>query len=461
MLPRTALWALALALPLEVHAQPPAANVARRDSVEPFDLTTGESKTDAKGLAHYMRLASSHARRVMQARAESEAAAAGPTETLGRLLPQLSLRAAYTRNQFEARGLRVEEGTGATSTVVLLPRDQWDLDASATVPLLDLHRWYDHASARATWVAARNRLEVVQADVLLEVARFYLAAVAAQQKLRSATRALEAARADVRYVEARRTIGGATSLTLARANLEEQRARQRLIEQRRVLLEQLRQLGTLCGTGQPHAVAPVLVDLTPPAPADYRRVTLRPELRDARARRRSAEAAARASYWKLAPALQAIASEHFGNTPGFAGRRGWYTLLLQLRLDVDLSRLGRARQASAHARAERARFSHTKDVLQDQLYLARLAVITGIETVRTAREAERVAIRAAEAARAQFRLGSGTQRDVIEGERDRVSAEAERAEAEAKLALERLALRRARGQSLLEWPRRSSGAKDG
>jgi outer membrane protein TolC len=83
-----------------------------------------------------------------------------------------------------------------------------------------------------------------------------------------------------------------------------------------------------------------------------------------------------------------------------------------------------------------------------------MTVRTDIARSRAARVQAEVSARAAEHALERYRVGEGTQLDLLQAQRDAFAAEAGRIQADADLVDARAQLRLAAGESLLEPPAR-------
>src|SRR5712672_975931 len=85
----------------------------------------------------------------LEARANLSQQRAQADSTLGRVLPGVSARGSYTRNQY---GSQIDIATpGQPSQIItLLPQNQWDGTATLTVPLIDLAGFRRVSAARTT-----------------------------------------------------------------------------------------------------------------------------------------------------------------------------------------------------------------------------------------------------------------------------------------------------------------------
>src|SRR5881275_2444831 len=122
---------------------------------------------------------------------------------LGRVLPGISARGAYTRNQY---GTTVDLGNGP---ITVVPDHQWDGSATVTVPLIDAAGW-----ARA---AARLQVEA-------QVAQNYDQLVADSALVAVSGTALEVSKEGLRLAQNRLSAGVAPALEVdrARADVEQQ-----------------------------------------------------------------------------------------------------------------------------------------------------------------------------------------------------------------------------------------------
>src|SRR5215468_1467839 len=68
---------------------------------------------------------------VLEAKANALQQSAGSDAALGRVLPGVSARGSYTRNQYGS----------SFQGITITPIDQWDAYGTVTVPLIDLAGW--------------------------------------------------------------------------------------------------------------------------------------------------------------------------------------------------------------------------------------------------------------------------------------------------------------------------------
>src|SRR5260370_1458532 len=87
---------------------------------------------------------------------------------LGAVLPGVSARGSYTRNQYSST-----IDVGLPQPVTLVPKDQWDGSATLRVPLVDLAGFRKVSAARTTAEAAGHQLAATQLQILGQVAQDY------------------------------------------------------------------------------------------------------------------------------------------------------------------------------------------------------------------------------------------------------------------------------------------------
>src|SRR5690348_12412659 len=85
----------------------------------------------------------------LEAKANLAQGEAQAQSALGRVLPGISARGSYTRNQYSS-----EIDLGAPGRVTVVPSDQWDGTATVRVPLVDLPGFRRVGAAKAAAEAA-------------------------------------------------------------------------------------------------------------------------------------------------------------------------------------------------------------------------------------------------------------------------------------------------------------------
>src|SRR6266481_8805915 len=94
----------------------------------------------------------------LEARANLSQQEAQAVSTLGRVLPGVSARGSYTRNQYSSQVNLAPTGQ-PPQPVTLVPIDQWDGSATLTVPLIDLAGFRRGAAARPRAQAGAHQLD--------------------------------------------------------------------------------------------------------------------------------------------------------------------------------------------------------------------------------------------------------------------------------------------------------------
>jgi outer membrane protein TolC len=105
--------------------------------------------TQAGGLDDLLTRAANSDPQVAGAVADADATAARAGQARAGLLPQITVRAGYTRNQYAT-----EVTIPGQDPVVITPIDQLEANARLDVPLIDLAAWTDLAAAQGCRSAA-------------------------------------------------------------------------------------------------------------------------------------------------------------------------------------------------------------------------------------------------------------------------------------------------------------------
>ncbi len=370
------------------------------------------------------------------------------TQALGRLLPSLSARGAYTFNQFEV-GVTLPT-SGAANQITITPRNQVDLTVSVDVPLVDVAAWARLDAARQSEAASQVRVRATLDDVSRSVARSYFQWVGASALVTASERALDVATRSIERLRARNAAGAALVLDIQRAEAEAARARLTLADARLTVATAARALAT--ATGITPTVAPTLGDnLRDEAPlAQWEQDALgTPSVRAAITEARAAGAQARASWWSLAPTVNATAGERITNAAGF-GQPATFTAGVAVNWRIDVTAVASARAAESVRSVAELRVARAISAARDQVHSAWWQVRTGIERARAARAQLAASEAAASAARERLARGAGTDFDVLAAERDAFSAEVSRVQADADLSFARISLRLSAGRPLVE-----------
>jgi len=382
-----------------------------------------------------------------EARAARRQAGAEGDVSLGRALPRLSLRGAYTRNELETT---LPQGTG---TVTLTPHDQLDGTATLEVPLVDLASFARIGAART--LARASAAQELSTDLRVQalVSQDYYQLTANAALVEASRRALDVARASLRIAEERHRAGSGALLDVDRARAEVERNVQQLASSELQVALVARSLQSLTGTSpEIEQGAPLADDLhdEPPLERFQPRDEVIPALAAAIRSREASEQQARAQRLTLAPSLSASVTERATNTKGISGQETTWQAVVGLGWSFDLTTLAGIRVQDAAADAARAREQRARLAARDDIHRAWMTVKTDVARSRSARVEAEVSARAAKLALDRYEAGTATQLDLLQAQRDAFAAAAARIQADADLLNARAQLRVAAGESLLE-----------
>jgi outer membrane protein TolC len=363
---------------------------------------------------------------------------------LGRLIPALSARGVYTRNQTEvAASLPMVE-----ERLVITPLDQLDAVVQLDVPILDLASYYRYRAARSSEQGSSAQREATSIDVSRSVVRAYYQYLGATALVRSAGESVGAAEANHANVEVRQSAGAATELDLERAFANVARAQQNLADAELGVALAGRTLETLSGLApEPGDGTFREDDLHPEGPLQgwLDLAAQSPVTRVANHQREAAERSSKAAGASVLPTLSASAQERVSNATGFAGRTTNYSLQLVLSWRLDYSVLANQRAQGAALEAQHVRLQRTERAVADAAFEAYQRVVAGVAKSRAARAEAHAAGRAATLAQDRYTVGAATQLDVTQAQREAFLASASQIQADSDLAFARAALRLAAG----------------
>jgi outer membrane protein TolC len=399
-------------------------------------------------LDSFLRQAAQQSFDTREARATEQQRTSEAQAALGRLLPALSARGVYTRNQSEAA---ITVPGDVPRSVTITPLNQLDAFAQLDVPIIDLanHHRYHAAVASAEGASAQREAAVI--DVSRSVARAYYQFVGASALVRSAESSIGAAQANLTLVDERRGAGAATDLDHERAAASLARAQQDSADAVLGAALAARSLETLSGLSPSPAQEEFPEDdlhLEGPLEGWMSRASDTPLVRAARRQEHAADENRKAAGQSLLPTLAGSAQERVTNATGFAGRSNSYTLQLTLSWRFDYGLLATRDAQSAALDAQLVRVERTERAAQDATYEAYRRVEAGIAKSRAARVQAQAAARAAELSEARYEAGVATQLDVTQAQRDAFLASAARIQSDSDLAYARASLRLAVGASV-------------
>lgn len=363
---------------------------------------------------------------------------------LGRLLPSLSARGVYTRNQYETV---IPAGPIVPVDVTITPQNQLEAIFQLDVPIVDLasHARYGQATHLAR--AAEAQRELSGSDVDRAVARGYYTFVGASALVFAAERSAKIAEENLAYVMTRLSAGVATELDRERARANLERTKQDRTDAELVRSIAARNLETLTGIAPTPVTEYAVDDLRAEPPiSEWLANRNTPADRVQAHLGRAADSAKKAASYSLLPTLSANAQERITNATGFSGRSSAYTLQAVLSLKLDYGTYATAEAQASAADVQKVRAERTRRAVEDSIFDAHERVRAGIAKSASARAQAEAAHKAEQLALARYQAGALTQLDVTQAQRDAFQAQASRIQADADLAYARVLLRIVSGQ---------------
>ena len=394
-------------------------------------------------LEHCLDAASAMSFETRSARATAAQRGAESDQTVWQLLPRLSLRAGYTRNEPEVK-IDIPVGNGEFKTAVITPHDQLDGTLQLDIPLVDVGGWIRVAQAGDLAEASQFRTDAAVATVQKSVARSWFALVAAHALKATAERSLTASEGSRDVVSRRLEAGLSTEVDVLRATAEVERSRQVLVGADVQIKSAARQLSTL--TGEDIGGVPSLQedDLHDEAPIDDATLTSLPAIMAARAERDAQGKAVLSSWTTLAPTINATATDRLTNAAGFGENNSLALgVALSWKLDGASVQVARAQMAASDGAAIRE--AQTVQAAHDELHDAWDRVQGELARAKAARAQQHAAAKAAVITRQRLEVGTATVLDSVIADRDAFAADVGRIEADVNVKLSRVLLRLAAG----------------
>ncbi len=364
---------------------------------------------------------------------------------LSRLIPSLSARGVYTRNQQEVAANFMDR------RLVITPQDQLDASLQLDVPIIDLASYHRYKAAEALAKGTAQQENVTSLDVSRSVARAYYQFLGASALVTSAEQSVSAADANQKNVENRRAAGAATDLDFERATASVARAEQDFADAQLAVALSARSLESLSGLLPDAPAAPPAADdlhAEGPLPGWIDLASRGPATLVASHLRGAAEETRKAAARGIWPTLSANAQERLSNATGFGGQSSNYALQLILSWRLDYSVFSAEPAQAAALEAEQVRLERTGRAAVDAAFEAYQRVGAGIVKCRAARAQRRAAERAAVLSLDRYEIGAATQLDVTQAQREAFLAAATQIQADSDLRYARAALRLAAGVPL-------------
>ena len=367
---------------------------------------------------------------------------------LGRVLPGVSARGSYARNQYSS-SITIP---GFAQPVTITPYNQWIGSATLSVPLVDLANFRRVGATRTSAASSAQQLTATGLQVESQVVQDYFQLVANLALVTAANNALAVSRQSLLLAEAQYKAGAAAVLDVDRARADvEQQVQQVASAELQVALA-ARALQSTSGVTPDISAAVELADDLHPEPelsVFESSVAGLPSVAAAALNTRAAEEQAQAERFALAPSIAGNFTENATNAPGFVGHDWYYQGAITFNWSLDLTNLGNIRGQDAAVAVARARELRTRLSAADSIHKQWSTVVSGIARSRSARVGRAAADHAAVLARERYRVGTITQLDLLQAQRDAFNAEVSRIQADADLVNARVQLRLSSGQSLL------------
>ena len=386
-----------------------------------------------------------------EARANTDTARAQSMISVGRLLPGLSLRGSYGRNQYET-SIALPDSGGSPQIVTITPYDQLEGVATITVPLINLADYWQIDVARLQTASSKLQEASIALQVESRVVQAYYQIIADLGLVAASERALDVSKASLGLAQTRYQSGKIAAIDVDRAEAEVERQVQQLAAARFQLEVDRRSLSSLTGIEPDIRSAPALLDdLHKERPLNEFTTSEAklPSVAAAAAASRAQERQASAQRLMLLPSLAGSFTERGTNAAGFSGHEWSWQAMLSLTWSLDLTSVGYIRQHDAQLSAVKAREERVLVAARDAIHRAWNAVEAGIARARSARKQAQVSRRVADLARDRYTSGAATQLDLLQAERDAFNAEANQIQADADLANARIQLRLATGHTLV------------
>jgi len=387
----------------------------------------------------------------LEARANLSQNEAQADSALGRVLPGITARGSYARNQYGSQIDLALPGQ-PPQTVTLVPKNQWDGSATLTVPLIDLAGFRRVSAAKTSAQASAHQLESTRLQVEGAVVQGYYQLVANLALVDASKTALDVSREGLRLAQARYRAGAAAALDVDRARADvEQQFQQLAAAELQVALAERALESTSSVTPDVSAAPPLSDDLHPePELAAFQTgLNSLPSVEAASASTTAARQEADAQKFALAPVIAGFLAETGTNAPGFGGHDWSYQAGLAFTWSFDLTNIADIRARNAAVEAARARELRTRLSAGDAIHREWNTVLAGIARSRSARAGREAANHASAQARDRYRAGTITQLDLLQAQRDAFNAEVSRIQADADLVNARVQLRLSSGQSLI------------
>lgn len=403
----------------------------------------GEAPSQAQPVEVFLDAARQYNPALSASRLQVDAAREDRGETLSSLAPSLNVSAFYLRNQVSAE-IDVPAAPGSPpERLTIIPSNQWQVDLTVRVPLIDVPAWM-RAGAQATAVTAAQHDEAVaEQDVALAVVQSWAGLAAARAIAEATARAVDASEELVRVNEVRVQQGASTEIDLSRAQAE-LAERQRLFAQASATASvQAIVLSRLTGLVPGTIVLPPMEEIPEEAPlsAWVDRAALLPRVKAARTRTEAFQKQANAAGAQLWPRLEARGTQTFTNATGFADAPSFWQAMLVVTAPLEARSIAQARRLDVEAERLHALAGSALDDGVQRISDAWYAVQRLTAQVASAREQLHAAQVAERLIEARYRAGAANSLEVREARREAILVESTLLRDVSELFAARAALR--------------------
>ena len=401
----------------------------------------------------FVKSARVHSPALQIAAATADQQEANADVALGKVLPGISLRGAYTRNQYQAALPLsfLDPSAPKNAELTLQPFNQYAGTATLNVPLIDLAAFSRRSAATMSSLSSAAQREATALQVEAQVTQTYFQLLANMALQTSSEHALEVAQKNLQLTEDRFTVGSAALLDVDRAKADMERQFQQVSDAKLQVALTARSLESLTAVTPDAASQDANDVLTDDLHGEQGLDSFNhgdeqlPVIHAAVLNAESFARTARAQRMALVPALSGSFTETFGNVPNFADRTIYWAGGVALTWNFDYTSVANIHAADAGAVVARARESQARLDAHDALFRYWKTVETNIVRSRSAREQARVSSEAATLAQDRYAAGTATQLDLLQAQRDAFAADVSRIQADADLINSRAQLRFAAG----------------
>ena len=371
----------------------------------------------------------------------------------GRVLPGISAKGTYTRNQYDVT-FQTPDANGNLTDVTITPIQQFDIFATLTVPLIDLAGFQRIAAAKTATSSAMKSLANTGLLVEGTVAQSYYQLVANLALVTSAQKALDVSRESLRLATARRDAGTGPELDVDRAKADVESQTQQVASAQLQVVLSARALETASGVAPDQSpVANFNDQLEPASPLNTFEASIEnlPSVLAAKETTHSNQQLIDAQKLAFLPTLVGTFNEHGTSVSGLTTTHSFqWQLVVALNWNLDFTTFANLHLQDANTEVARAREQRARLAAGDSIHRQWATVQAGIVRSKSARAGQEAAAHAASQAHDRYEAGTITQLDLLQAQRDAFVADVTRIQADADLVNARAQLKLAAGTSLLE-----------